>query len=278
MKFKIGRLVAVALSVTAMNFSAVAGTLEDAQSSGTVKIAVAIEPPLTIMDGSGNLSGAVPELTRAALKRMGINNIEASVTDWGALIPGLQAHRFDMIATGLYIRPDRCETILFAEPDSCAVDVFVYKSDLANAPASFADVAANPDIKLGVCGGCSQEKDALAAGVTRDQLVSINDPQGGLDLVLSGRIHMFAFPDLSANAAVTSSGATNIVSKTIAGSPIYCGAAGFRKDDRTFRDAFDVALQEIKDSGEYSKIVTPYGFNAQLASDKKRSDYCPAGN
>ncbi|EBA07986.1 ectoine/hydroxyectoine ABC transporter substrate-binding protein EhuB [Sagittula stellata] len=253
-------------------------TLEEAQAKGSVTVAVAIEPPLTIMDGEGNLSGAIPEVTRAALERLGIDTIEPVVTDWGSLIPGLQARRFDMIAAGLYIRPDRCAAILFAEPDSCAVDVFVHKTDMADAPASFADVAANPELKLGVCGGCSQEKDALAAGVSRDQLVPINDPQGGLDLLMSDRIDLFAFPDLSANAAVVASGADNITSVTIEGSQTYCGAAGFHMQDAEFRDAFDGALAELKDSGAYSDIVTPYGFNAQLASDYTRADYCPASN
>lgn len=265
----------LALTAFAGNL-AQADTLEDLKKKGSVRVAVAIEPPYTIMDTDGNLSGAVPDVARAALKRMGIGEIEVQVTDWGALIPGLQARRFDMIATGLYIREDRCEAILFSEPDTCSGDVFVHKSDMKNPPSSYAEIAANPDIKIAIAGGSSYEKDALAAGISQSQIVTMSDVQGGLDLVESGRANVLAAPDLSSRAAVEEAGAANIVLNEIEGSPARCGAPGFHKDDQSFRDAFDAALLQVKESGEYAEIVGKYGFNAQLASVAKRADYCPA--
>lgn len=273
---QLAKVLVLATASIAIGQMAFAGTLDDIKASGSVSIGLAVEPPLTIMDGDGNLSGVVPDVTRAALKRMGIDKIEAKVTDWGALIPGLQAHRFDMISTGLYIREDRCQAILFAEPDSCSADVFVYKSTLPNPPKSYADVAANPSLKIAVAGGSSYEKDALSAGVSRDQLVMMNDPQGGVDLVLSGRADLFASPDLSSRAAVAASKTTSVAVEKIAGSITRCGASGFRKDDKEFRDAFDVALKAMKDAGEYATIANKYGFDAQLAIDQKRVNFCSA--
>ena len=34
---------------------------------------------------------------------MGINQVEGVLTEFGSLIPGLQARRFDIIAAGMYV-------------------------------------------------------------------------------------------------------------------------------------------------------------------------------
>lgn len=50
--------------------------------------------------------------------------MEASVVDFGALIPGLQAGQFDMIAAGMFITPERAEQIIFSDPDYCVSNSF----------------------------------------------------------------------------------------------------------------------------------------------------------
>ena len=38
------------------------------------------------------------------------------LTEFGSLIPGLKAGRFDIIAAGMFVNPTRCEEIAFSEP------------------------------------------------------------------------------------------------------------------------------------------------------------------
>ncbi len=38
------------------------------------------------------------------------------LTEFGSLIPGLQAGRFDIIAAGMFVNPKRCEQVQFSEP------------------------------------------------------------------------------------------------------------------------------------------------------------------
>ena len=59
-------------------------------------------------DADGNVAGFHPYLVRAALEPLGITEIEFIVSDFGAWIPGLQARRFDMIASGISVTPERC--------------------------------------------------------------------------------------------------------------------------------------------------------------------------
>jgi polar amino acid transport system substrate-binding protein len=38
------------------------------------------------------------------------------LTEWGSLIPGLNAGRFDIITAGMYITPKRCKNVAFTDP------------------------------------------------------------------------------------------------------------------------------------------------------------------
>ncbi|MES0885417.1 transporter substrate-binding domain-containing protein, partial [Roseibium sp. SCP14] len=68
--------------------------LDELRAAGTAKIAIANEPPYSSIDGEGNIGGAAPDVARAVLNELGIQNVEAVVVDYGAMIPGLLAGRF----------------------------------------------------------------------------------------------------------------------------------------------------------------------------------------
>lgn len=48
----------------------------------------------------------------------------------------------------------------------------------------------------------------------------------------------------------------------------------FRKGNTELRDAFDVELAKMKESGEFAKIIEPYGFSAQAAMSTDRDKLC----
>ena len=50
------------------------------------------------------------------LAKMGIAQVDGVLTEFGSLIPGLQAGRFDIIAAGMFVNPKRCEQMQFSEP------------------------------------------------------------------------------------------------------------------------------------------------------------------
>ena len=60
------------------------------------------------------------------------------------------------------------------------------------------------------------------------------------------------------------------------GAPVYCDGAAFKKGDEALRDAFDVELAKMKESGEFAKIIEPYGFSAAAAMSTSREKLCAA--
>ena len=91
-------------------------SLESLREAGTVTVGFAGEAPYSFME-DGELTGATVALHREIFKNLGIENVEGVATDFGALIPGLQAGRFDVVSAGMSILPQRCEQALFSEPE-----------------------------------------------------------------------------------------------------------------------------------------------------------------
>jgi polar amino acid transport system substrate-binding protein len=251
--------------------------LQQLKDQGFARVAIANEPPFTAVAADGKVSGAAPDVAREVFKRLGVPEIVASISEYGAMIPGLQAHRHDVITAGLFMKPERCAAVAYSEPILCDAEAMLVKKGNPMAFKSYADIAANPDAKLGAPGGGTEEKLALDAGVPRDRVIVVPDGQSGLKMLQDGRIDAYSLPVLSINDLVKKANDPNLeVIAPVINTPVYCDGAAFNKDDVALRDAFDVELAKLKESGDFAKIIEPYGFSAKAAMSTSRDKLCAA--
>ena len=194
------------LASFAVSAPAMADKLEDLKAQGFARVAIANEPPFTAVAADGKVSGAAPDVAREIFKRLGIDEIVASISEYGAMIPGLQAGRFDVVTAGLFMKPERCAAVVYSEPVLCDAEALLVKKGNPKGFQSYADIA-------------------------------------------------------------NSEGAT-------VGAPVYCDGAAFKKGDEALRDAYDVELAKMKESGEFAKIIEPYGFSAAAAMSTSREKLC----
>jgi polar amino acid transport system substrate-binding protein len=268
---------ALAAMLGAAPVSADENKLQELKDQGFARVAIANEPPFTAVAADGKVSGAAPDVAREVFKRLGVNEIVASISEYGAMIPGLQAHRHDVITAGLFMKPERCAAVAYSEPILCDAEAMLVKKGNPLGFKSYADIAANPDAKIGAPGGGTEEKLALDAGVPRDRVIVVPDGQSGLKMLQDGRIDAYSLPVLSINDLVKKANDPNLeVIAPVINTPVYCDGAAFHKDDVALRDAFDVELKKLKESGEFAKIVEPYGFSAAAAMSTSREKLCAA--
>jgi polar amino acid transport system substrate-binding protein len=273
----------LALIAAAFAFTGAAGpasaqdTLNALKEQGFVRIGIANEPPYTAVKPDGTVTGAAPEVARAVFKKLGIPDVVASISEYGAMIPGLQAKRFDAVTAGLFMKPERCRAVAYSEPILCDAEAMAVKKGNPLNLASYEDVAKNPKARIGAPGGGTEERLALQAGVPRDRVIVVPDGQSGIKMLQDGRIDAYSLPVLSINDLLKKANDPGI--ETIApvrGAPVYCDGAAFRKNDTALRDAFDKVLAEMKQSGEFAKIIEPYGFSAKAAMSTNRDKLCTA--
>jgi polar amino acid transport system substrate-binding protein len=251
--------------------------LDELKAQGFARVAIANEPPYTAVAADGKVSGAAPDVARAIFKKLGVPDIVASISEYGAMIPGLQAGRHDAITAGLFMKPERCAAVAYSEPILCDAEALMVKKGNPMGFKSYEDIAKNADAKLGAPGGGTEEKLALNAGVPRDRVIVVPDGQSGLKMLQDGRIDAYSLPVLSINDLMKKANDPNLeIVAPVVGAPVYCDGAAFRKDDVALRDAFDVELKKMKESGEFAKIIEPYGFSAKAAMSTSREKLCAA--
>lgn len=249
--------------------------LEQLKSQGFARIAIANEPPYTAVAPDGKVSGAAPDVARAVFKRLGVPDVAASISEYGAMIPGLQAGRFDAVAAGLFMKPERCVAVAYSEPILCDAEALLVKKGNPKGFKSYADIAKDPKATMGAPGGGTEEKLALTQGVPRDRVIVVPDGQSGLKMVQDGRIDAYSLPVLSINDLMKKANDPNLeVVAPVVGAPVYCDGTAFRKQDVALRDAYDVELKKLKESGEFKRIIEPYGFSADAAMSTSREKLC----
>ncbi|MGO6674471.1 ectoine/hydroxyectoine ABC transporter substrate-binding protein EhuB (plasmid) [Rhizobium johnstonii] len=255
--------------------SAADDKLEQLKEQGFARIAIANEPPFTAVGADGKVSGAAPDVARAIFEKLGVKEVVASISEYGAMIPGLQAGRHDAITAGLFMKPERCNAVAYSEPILCDAEAFALKKGNPLKLTSYKDIADNPDAKIGAPGGGTEEKLALEAGVPRDRVIVVPDGQSGIKMLQDGRIDVYSLPVLSIHDLMAKANDPNLETVApVVNAPVYCDGAAFRKQDVALRDAFDVELKKLKESGEFAKIIEPYGFSAKAAMSTSREKLC----
>lgn len=258
-------------------------TFERAQQAGSIRVGYANEAPYAYLESaSGRLTGEAPEIARAVLARMGIREVEGVLTEFGSLIPGLQAGRFDIIAAGMYILPQRCKEIAFSNPTYSVGEAFVVAKGNPLALASYEDAARRAGARLGVVAGTVEREYARRIGVPDEQVVVFPDAPSALEGVIAGRIDAYAATSLTVNNLLARANSPRVErahpfsDPVIDGKPARgYGAFGFRKSDGKLIAAFNDALARFIGTPAHLELVKPFGFTrAELPGTATAAELC----
>jgi polar amino acid transport system substrate-binding protein len=247
--------------------SAGGDTLERAKKSGKLRVGYANEAPFAYLDpASGELTGEAPAIARAVLEDIGIAEIEGVLTEFGSLIPGLQAGRFDVIAAGMYILPARCREIAFSNPTYAVGEAFVVRAGNPKQLHGYGDVAKS-EATLGVVAGAVQLQYALASGVPRSRIVLFPDPPSALEGVAAERVDAYAATALTVNDLLSRARDASLERAQPFADPVIDGRVvrgyggfGFRKSDAALIHAFDQALAKLVGTPRHLALVRPFGL------------------
>ncbi|HEX9924316.1 MAG TPA: ectoine/hydroxyectoine ABC transporter substrate-binding protein EhuB [Anaerolineae bacterium] len=259
-------------------------TLARIQREGVVRVGFANENPYAFAQPDGTLSGEAVEVARAVFEGLGIEEMEGVLTEFGSLIPGLQAGRFDVITAGMYVNPGRCEQILFADPEYQIGEALVVEAGNPLGLGSYEDIAANPDATVGTGAGYLEIDMMKSVGVAEDQIVTFPDDPSGMAGLQAGQIDAWTGTRPTLLKLIEVTGDPNFELADPFGQPVIdgkealnFGAAGFRYDDVEFRNAFNAELQGLKDSGELLDIIGQFeGFDeGALPGETHAVDICP---
>jgi polar amino acid transport system substrate-binding protein len=246
------------------------GLLAELQESGTITVGIANEIPYGYEDETtGEITGEAPEVAKAVLAELGIDNMEAQVVEFGALIGGLNAGNYDMVAAGMYINAERAEQIIFSDPDYCINESMLVVEGNPHGLTNY-DSVAETDAVLAVASGTVNVQYAIDAGIPEDQIVEFAGIEDQYDAIQAGRV------DAVSGTVLTVTEHANVMDGFEAlpsfpaldenGDPILgCGGFGFA--DQELRDAFNEVLNRLQEDGTVQDIVEEHLGSRDVAED-----------
>ncbi|SED74327.1 transporter substrate-binding domain-containing protein [Ruania alba] len=237
--------------------------LAELQESGTIVVGINGEEPYSYLDENGDPAGATIAIHEAVFAEMGIDTIEATEVEWDALIPGLQADRFDAVSAGMSILPERCAEADFGVPEIMYTTGLMVPEGNPNGLATLQDMV-DTDLTLAVGSGAIEEGYATDLGIEYE---TVGTPEDGMELVEAGRVDAYALTGISLRALAERNPdvpveVTESFVAEVDGVPqVGAGATVFAQGDDEFREAYNEAYQSVIGSAaDFEAIVGEFGF------------------
>jgi len=213
-------------------------------------------PPWSFRDTQGLLKGWDIDIANALCEKMKAR-CEIVAQDWDGIIPGLLAHKYDMIVASMAITEQRRQRVAFSEKYKETVSRFIARK---GAPADVGPEALRAKV-IGVQRGSIQAA-YLSQNYRQSELKFYDTPQAAeLDLV-AGRVDYILGNKVTYFVGFMKTPAASDFAFT--GPDLQGGILGegngiaLRKQDTELLARINAALEAIRSDGTYDRITAKY--------------------
>ncbi|WP_373415020.1 ectoine/hydroxyectoine ABC transporter substrate-binding protein EhuB [Ensifer aridi] len=247
--------------------------LEKLKRGETVRIGFSNEIPWAYPGGNNEPLGFVNAMALDILNKLGTTKVETVVTEWGSLIPGLQAGRFDIVTGGMFILPERCRNVLFTEPLGRTADGLLVPKGNPHGLHSYEDVR-DKGLIFVTASGYHSVAYAQKVGVRESKLLQVAGPAEILQAVKAGRADAGAGAYFTLKKFADKDDSVELVDPFTPPAIGY-SAFAFPLDQQAAVDAFNRVLKDYLGSDEMMASVGKYGYTKLTLPDAtKTSDLC----
>jgi polar amino acid transport system substrate-binding protein len=167
-----------------------APSLKSVQRAGKLTIATSPDfPPFEELQADGTVTGIEIEIMQLICKELGVE-LEIKQMNLDSVLPGIQAGKYDLGASGISVTPDREENTLFTVPYCLAAQAIVVLKD--------STITCKADLEgktIAVQTATTAEEFCMGAGYTVNAYAANADAQEAL---LSGKVDAWVIDDLTA--------------------------------------------------------------------------------
>ena len=261
-------LLALAAALAILGVMAFLQDREDAlgrlRASGVIRIGYAVEPPFAMLAAGGEVTGEAPEIARHVVERLHIQRIEWFQTEFGNLIPDLEAGRIDVIAAGLFITPERSTRVLFSRSTMRVRQAMLVPAGNPEGLLSYADAARRQNIRLAVLAGSVEESAMQRLAIDAKRLLRVPDVLTGRKAVETRLAHALLLSEPSLRWMLMSrqvGGFDVIVSPDDGQSDSGLPAFAFRQQEPELRDAWDEVMRDYLGTDGHRAVLSRFGLN-----------------
>jgi cystine transport system substrate-binding protein len=236
--------------------------LDTVKQAGVLKIAVeGTYPPFTYRGPGGALEGFDIDVAKALAAKLGVKP-EFVITEWGGILAGLQAGKYDVIINQVTITPERQQALDFSQPYVFSAAQLIQRANDDRKITALAEFTG--DKKLGVTAGSNYHQMARAVpGINVKTYEGAPDKLGDLvrgqidatiddRLMLAHTIKQFRLP---------------LRPGAILKGPQQEMGIPFRKGNPKFAKAIDEAISSLRQEGTLKRMsMTWFGADTSVAA------------
>ncbi len=260
--FKVVSLFLISVAVWPMQAAGASreSVFDRVMRTGTIRCCYIPYPPYSIKDANtGKLSGIFIEILEEAARKLNLKIEWVDEVDYETLIEGLNTDRYDLFAGGLWPNAARARVIDFSIPLFYSA-VKIYGRASENRFHGNVDALNSPEFKIATIDG--EMADLIATSdfpkaqrLSLPQSTSIS--QDLLNVVQSKADVIFEEPGIVYQFMLKNPGTLKDLfpDKTLR---IFGNAYAFKQDETRFKTMFNIALEELIDSGYVEKILKKY--------------------
>ena len=228
-------------------------TVEDIQKAGKLTVASSPDfPPFESLADGGEVVGIEIDILNIICAELGVE-LDLQQVDFDSVLPGVQAGKYDLGASGISVTPEREENTLFTVPYCLAAQAIVVLKD--------SPITCKADLEgktISVQTGTTAEEFCMGAGYTVNAYTANADAQEAL---ISGKVDAWVIDDLTAAEMVKlyneENGETMVVLSEAMTTEPY--AFAFKLGDDELVDAINEIINKLLADGTVADIFAKYG-------------------
>ena len=272
------RVLAGAAALLALSAPALAEDLFEIGKGDGLKVAYYNFAPFAYVNKDGKVVGEQVEILRHVLDKMGLKIASETSTEWGNLIPGLKASRFDVVAAGMFVTPKRCNEVAFTEPTFGIKQAIIVPKGNPKGLSNFESVKEKKAV-LAAISGTAQVTWAKSVGVEDGKIMQIPDNPTGLAAVRAGRADAFTIDAPGARLAVAELPEKDMEMlepfDQVGGKPASPhGAYAVRQSESAFVTEFNKILSAFVGTPEHIAIMETHGLQKTELPKRSTADLC----
>lgn len=255
-------LVTLAVARVALRDGGLAGRYPDG-----LRIGYAVEAPYAFVDDTGRVTGESPELARHVAGRLGLA-VTFVQADFGVLLDQLEEGRYDVVAAGLFITPERARRVRFSVPTFQAVGAALVRRGNPKGLHSLEDITA-AGATVVVLAASVEEALAARAGISQEHTIVVPDAAAARRALEAGRadLLMLSGPTVHWMATRDSAGVFEEADLDVGlarSGTVDLGGFAFRKDEDILVEAWNRELAGLIGTPEHLALIEPFGFTARF--------------
>lgn len=240
-------------------------SLSRVQAAGVLRVGYAVEPPYAWLAPDATVQGEAAVVVQAVARTLSLE-VHWVLTDFDSLLSQLVDGRFDLVAAGMYITPQRRQRVRFSRPTLRVRPGWLTAAGNPKQLAAYDALRHRTDVRVAVLAGSFEQSRLVELGLSPAAIMVVPDAQSGLSAVKRAAVDGLALSlPAVVHLAAHASGRLQALAAEDGGDGAHDSlvALAFGHEAAALQHAVDGVLSSYIGSAAHLAALVPLGLGAE---------------